>query len=65
MPRSKYIYFIQMLEHKLLGAFTVKCEALDWAFRMGRSPERVNLSQMADGTVCDKIENQSLGKSNQ
>ena len=58
MPRSKYIYFVREAtsEAKLLGTFTVKREANQWALLNGWGPENADLSRMRDGVDVDKTE---------
>lgn len=59
MARSTYIYFIRRFEdHKLVGAFTVKHEAVEWAMRNGWGPDNADLSRMRDGCLynTDKFE---------
>lgn len=54
MARSTYIYLIRRFEdNKLIGAFTVKHEAAEWAMRNGWGPDNAYLSRMRDGCHCD------------
>jgi hypothetical protein len=58
MARSQYIYFVRYNACRtLLGAFTVKYEAVTWAKRESKHPlEHLQLSRMADGLHGDKTE---------
>lgn len=67
MARSVYIYLVRyklkLPGNKtnacgtLLGAFTVKHEAVTWAtFKSGHPLEHMSLSAMRDGAYADKTE---------
>jgi hypothetical protein len=58
MARSAYIYFVRYREcGTLLGAFTVKKEANQWAeFHSGHPLHALKLSSMRDGLGYDKDE---------
>jgi len=58
MARSTYIYFVRMnATDQLLGAFTVKHEAVMWAVRVSKQPlEHMHLSAMRDGLYGNKSE---------
>lgn len=58
MARATYIYFVRMnTTDQLLGAFTVKHEAVAWAVRVSKQPlEYMHLSAMRDGLFGDKSE---------
>lgn len=60
MARSKYIYFIRSAINPatLLGAFTVKHEAILWATRNGYGPHNARLSRMRDGVLERKDEDE-------
>jgi hypothetical protein len=58
MARSQYIYFVRYNAcQTLLGAFTVKYEAVAWAKSESKQPlEHLQLSRMQDGLHNDKTE---------
>ena len=62
MARAHYIYLIrhQLPGHpsdrELLGAFTVKHEAITWAKRCPHPLTHIRLSRMRDGTTSHKVE---------
>jgi hypothetical protein len=58
MPRSHYIYLVRYNAcGTVLGAFTVKREAEEWALRESGHPlEHMQLSSMKDGVWADKTE---------
>jgi len=58
MPRSHYIYLVRYNAcGTVLGAFTVKREAHEWALRESGHPlEHMQLSSIKDGVWADKTE---------
>lgn len=57
MARSTYIYLVRSFEdHKVVGAFTVKHETVEWAVRNGWGPHNADLSRIRDGIHSDKTE---------
>ncbi len=60
MARSQYIYLIRYLSPEcpahlaLLAAFTVKHEAIEWAFLCPHKLRRLQLSRMRDGMTYNK-----------
>ena len=58
MPRSHYIYLVRYNAcGTVLGAFTVKREAVEWATRESGHPlEHLQLSSIKDGVWADKTE---------
>ena len=58
MPRSHYIYLVRYNAcGTVLGAFTVKHEAQEWALRESGHPlEHLQLSSIKDGVWADKSE---------
>lgn len=50
MPRAKYIYLVRLKDtRELVGAFTVKREAREWADRSIWPLDELELSAMQDG----------------
>ena len=62
MPRSHYIYLVRYNAcGTVLGAFTVKREAVEWATRESGHPlEHLQLSSIKDGVWADKTESTFL-----
>lgn len=62
MARSTYIYLIYSYptlfseNRKVVGAFTIKREAVQWAMLHGWGPHNADLSRLCDGLHEDKAE---------